>query len=310
MNTMKAVRFYEYGAPEVLTLEYDVPVPVPGDDDVLVRVHAAAVNPLDCKVRQGRLHAMIQHKLPLIPGWDFSGVVEGTGAEVFGKADVARDGAYAELIAVRRAEVAEKPPTIDHVHAAAVPTAALTAWQSLFGEDGHPSLGLRRGQTLLIQGGAGGVGSFAVQLAHMVGARVVVTARKDNERYLRDLGADETIDYENELFEDRIKYVDAVLDLVGGDIQDRSWGVLRPGGSLASTVHPPSEQMAKRYDVRPVTVGAHMTKEHLEEISRLIDDGLLHVPVTEVMPLEQARRAHEISESGHARGKLVLKVTA
>ena len=307
---MKAVRFHEYGAPHVLKLE-DAPLPTLRDTDVLVRVHSAGVNPIDWKVRADQFRGMIHHDLPLIPGWDFSGVIEELGAKatgakigslVFGKADIARDGAYAEYLAVDVANIADRPSSLDHVNAAAVPTAGLTAWQALDG------LRLARGQSLLIQGAAGGVGSFAVQFAKARGLKVLATAQGRNRRHLEKLGADVVIDYESERFEDRANGVDAVLDLVGGDVEERSFAVVRPGGAFASTVRPPSEESARRHDVRAVAVGARMVKTDLEAIARLIDGGVITVPLTEVMPLADARRAHEILESHHARGKIVLRI--
>ena len=241
--SMKAVRMHGYGGPDVLAYER-APLPTPAADEVLVRVRSAGVNPFDWKVRQGNFESTIAHSLPLIPGWDLSGVVEVVGRavvefvpgdEVYGMVDRTRDGAYAEYLTARARHLAPKPRTLPHLGAAAVPTAALTAWQVLFGANGEPgSVGLGKGQTILIHGGAGGVGSFAVQLARWRGARVVATASAAHVGFVRDLGADLVIDYHEGSFERLVSGVDAVLDLVGGDTQARSWGVLRPGGVLGS----------------------------------------------------------------------------
>src|SRR6476660_8552590 len=233
--TMKAIRIHNYGGPEVLQYE-DAPRPQPQAGEVVVRVHAAGVNPIDWKVREGHMKDFWAHKLPLILGWDFSGVIEkvGSGAtkfkkgdEVYSVPDASRDGAYAEYIVVRESELALKPKSLHHVRAAAVPLAAVTAWQALF-DAGQ----LKRGQRALIHGGSGGVGHIAVQLAKWKGAHVIATASTKNHELLRELGADETIDYTRQRFEDVARNVDIVLDLIGGETQERSWSVLKKGGVL------------------------------------------------------------------------------
>ncbi|HWP34170.1 MAG TPA: NADP-dependent oxidoreductase [Thermodesulfobacteriota bacterium] len=317
METMKAVRIHEYGGPEVLRYE-DAPRPEPGDGDVLVRVHAAGVNPVDWKVREGYLRKAVPHRLPLVLGWDLSGTVErlGPGASgfapgeaVYARPDLARDGAYAEFIAVRAAELAPKPASLDHVQAAAVPLAALTAWQALFDAPApYTSIGLSPGQTILIHGAAGGVGHFAVQLARWRGARVIATASGKNERFVRELGADEFVDYTRQRFEEVVREVDAVLDTVGGQTQARSWRVIKKGGVLASIVGRPSEAEAEAHGVRAAYVFVQPSSAQLREIARLIDEGRLRPTVSEILPLAQARRAQELSQAGHVRGKIVLRV--
>ena len=316
MATMNAIRIHEYGGPEVLRYE-PAPLPEPGAGEVLVRVAAAGVNPFDLKLRGGVHQAAIPLSLPWIPGLDFSGVVTrvgggvadlDTGAEVFGKSDTPRDGSYAEHVVVGRSGVAARPSSIDHLHAAAVPLAALTAWQSLFGDDRGPALGLRAGQTVLILGAAGGVGSFAVQFAKARGARVVATARRTAEiPHLSALGGDAIIDLERRGLQDAGP-VDAVLDLVGGDLQRRAWAQIRPGGALASTVGRPPEELATARGVRAVAVSSHTNAKQLGEIAVLIDAQKVRVVVGETMPLASARRAHERLQSGDVRGKLVLTV--
>jgi NADPH:quinone reductase-like Zn-dependent oxidoreductase len=317
MATMKAVRIHAYGGPEVLRHE-DAPVPEPRQGDVLVRVHAAGVNPVDWKARQGYLRQMIDYPLPMIPGWDVAGVVErlGPGAqgfavgdEVFARPDLSRDGAYAEYLAVRATELARKPRTLDFVQSAAVPLAALTAWQALF-EAPAPfvSAAVQRGQTVLVHAGAGGVGTFAIQLAKWRGARVVTTASGKNAAFLRDLGADEVVDYAKTRFEDAVRGVDAVFDTVGGETQARSWKVLKPGGVQVSIVGRPSEEEAKAHGARAAYVFVQPDAAQLAEIARLLDAGTLKAIVSEVLPLAEARRAHELSQAGHVRGKLVLRV--
>lgn len=311
MENMKAVRIHNYGGPEVLRFE-DAPRPQPGAGEVLVRIHAAAVNPVDWKVRAGRLKERIQYPLPLIPGWDFSGVVEATGPgvtrlkkgdEVYARPDIARNGAYAEYIVAKESEVALKPKSVDHVRAAAIPLAALTAWQALF-----DTAGLSAGQKVLIHGAAGGVGSFAVQLAKWKGAHVIGTASGRNQSFLRDLGVDEPIDYEKTRFEDVVHDVDVVLDTIGGDTQKRSWKVLKKGGILVSIVSPPSAEEAAKHGVRSGYVFVQPSASQLAEIAKLVDSGKLKPVVEAVLPLSEARRAQELNETGHTRGRIVLKV--
>lgn len=309
MNTMKAVRIHAYGGPEVLKYE-EVPRPEPGHGELLVRVHAAGVNPVDWKIREGYLKQALNHSLPLIPGWDVSGVVEATGPgvtrlkvddEVYGLPDIGRDGAYADYIVVRETAVALKPKTIDHIHAAAIPLAALTAWQSLF-----DAAGLGTGQKVLIHAAAGGVGSFAVQLAKWKGAKVFGTASEGNHAFLRNLGADEVIDYHATRFEDVVHDVDVVFDTMGGDTQKRSWSVLKKGGILVSILGQPSVEEAAAHGVRQAWVLVQANAEQLEALADLVDAGKLKPIVETVLPLSEARRAQELSQSGHTRGKIVL----
>jgi NADPH:quinone reductase-like Zn-dependent oxidoreductase len=310
-NTMHAVRMYSYGGPEVLKYE-EVARPQPGPGDILVRVHAAGVNPVDWKVREGYLKQRVNYALPLIPGWDFSGVVEETGPsisgfeegdEVYGRPDIVRNGTYAEYVVVKESEAAFKPKSIDHIHAAAIPLASLTAWQSLF-----DAAGLKEGQTVLIHGAAGGVGHFAVQLAKWAGANVIGTASKSNQDFLRELGADTTIDYQATKFEDVTGNVDVVFDTIGGDTQKRSWKVLKKGGILVSIVSPPSEEEARANVVNGAFVFTRTISTQLSEIAGLVDSGELKAVVETVMPLSEASEAQEMSRGGHTRGKIVLRV--
>ena len=315
MTDMKAIRMHAYGGPEVLRYE-DAPTPAPGEGEVLVRVHAAGVNPVDWKIREGRLGKT--RPLPLILGWDVSGVVEALGAGVTGfsvgdavysRPDIARDGAYAEYIVVREGELARKPASIDHVHAAAVPLAALTAWQALFDAPApNTSAGLQAGQTVLVQAAAGGVGTFAVQLARWRGARVVGTGSAHNAEFLRELGVDTFVDYGATRFEDVVRDVDVIFDTVGGETLERSWGVLRKGGVLVSIAGQPSASLAKEHGVRGNYVSVQPSASHLTQIAGLIDAGQVKPIVAKVLPLAAAQEAHELSKSGHVRGKIVLQV--
>ncbi|WP_246152894.1 NADP-dependent oxidoreductase [Oryzomonas rubra] len=311
METMKAVRIHAYGGPEALVYE-DAPLPQPGKDEILVRVHAAAVNPVDWKIREGHLKGMLDSRLPLIMGWDVSGTVEAVGPEVvrfkvgdevFSRPDIARDGAYAEFIVIRENEAAFKPQSIDHLHAAAIPLAGLTACKSLFA-----AAKLSAGQTILIHGAAGGVGTYAVQLAKWKGAHVIATASERNHDYLRELGADEVIAYQNVRFEDKVRDVDVVFDTIGGETQTRSWNVVKQGGVLVSIVSPPSQEEAVAHGVRPEFVFIQPDAAELSALAKLVDSGKLRVMVEAVLPLAEARRAQELSQNGHTRGKIVLKV--
>ena len=311
MATMKAVRIHEYGGPEVLKYE-DAPRPEPGPREVLIRVHAAGVNPVDRGVRTGYLKERLKYTLPMIPGWDVSGVVESAcpgatrlkkGDEVYSRPDIARNGSYAEYIVVKESEVALKPKSIDHVTAAAIPLAALTAWQALF-DAGK----LSAGQTVLIHAAAGGVGCFAVQFAKLKGARVIATASKKNHEFLRSIGADETIDYNTTKFEDVVHDVDVVLDAITGETADRSYQVIKKGGIYVSILMPPSPEKAAAHGVRFAHTFVQPNVEQLNEIAKLVDSGKLKIVVEKVFPLAEARAAQESNATGHTRGKIVLRV--
>ncbi|MGH8102548.1 MAG: NADP-dependent oxidoreductase [Chthoniobacterales bacterium] len=311
---MKAIRIHKYGGPDVLKYE-DAPNPKPGEREVLIRVHATSVNPIDWKVRAGYMKDFMAHSFPLILGWDVSGVIETVGPdpaaagrfkkgdEVYSLADHTRDGAYAEYIAVRESEVALKPNALHHVRAAAVPLATLTAWQALF-----DTAELQPGQRVLIHGGAGGVGHFAVQLAKWKGAHVVATSSAKNHELLYKLGADEVIDYTTQRF-GSARNIDIVLDTIGGDTQERSWQVLKKGGILVSLVQAPSENKAKEHGVRGIRLGARGNGQELAAIAKIIDAGKLAPVIDRILPLSEARRAHELSQSGHTHGKIVLRVS-
>ncbi len=311
MTTMKAVRIHAYGGPEVLHYE-DAPMPQLNPDDLLIRVRAAAINPVDWKIREGYLQGVLNHQLPLTLGWDVSGEVAAVGPEVtrftigdavYARPNIERDGGYAEYIAVKASEVALKPARLDHDHAAAVPLAALTAWQSLV-----DAAQLRAGQTVLIHAAAGGVGSFAVQLAKARGAKVIATASAVNIGLVMELGADQFVDYTHTRFEDVAKEVDVVFDTIGGETQARSWSVLKPGGMLVSVVSPPPAATAAAQGVRSAFVFIQPSGSQLDAIARLIDEGRMKPILHTVLPLYEARQAQVISQGGHARGKIVLHV--
>ena len=311
MTTIKAVRIHAYGGPEQLVYE-DAPKPEPAADELLVRVHAASINPVDWKVRQGYLKDFIPYQLPMIPGWDVSGVVEAVGSavtdfnvgdEIYSRPDITRDGSYAEYMVLRASEAAHKPTSVDHAHAAAVPLAGITSWHALF-EAGK----LEAGQRVLIHAAAGGVGTLAVQLAKWKGAHVVGTASARNREFLQQLGVDEVIDYTSTKFEAVVRDIDVVFDTIGDDTQERSWQVLKPGGILVSIISPPSQETADQHGVRQAYVFIEPNAAWLTEIAGLIDAGKVKPIVETVLPLSEARQAHELSQSGHTRGKIVLQV--
>ena len=311
MAMMKAVRIHEYGGPEVLRYE-DAPRPEPGSGEVLIRVHASSVNPVDWKIRQGFAKERLKYKMPFIPGWDVSGVIEAAGPgatrlkpgdQVYSRPDLSRDGSYAEYVVVKESEVALKPKSIDHVNAAAIPLAALTAWQSLF-----DAAKLAAGQTVLIHGAAGGVGTFAVQFAKLKGARVIGTASKKNHDFLRSLGADELIDYNAVKFEDVVHDVDVVLDTITGATEVPSYKTMKKGGIYISILTPPSPEKAAEHGVRCVHTFVQANPEQLGEIAKLVDSGKVKPVIEKVFPLAEARAAQESNATGHTRGKIVLRV--
>lgn len=309
--TMKAVRIHAYGGPDVLAYE-DARRPEAAKSELLIEVHAAGVNPIDWKVREGYAKGWLNHRLPLIPGWDCSGIIVETGDsaggfktgdEVYGKLDTEHDGAYAEYAIAHPENIAFKPKTLDHVHAAAVPIAALTAWQSLF-----DLAKLSKGQTVLIHAAAGGVGHFAVQFAKWKGAWVMGTASGRNAEFVKKLGADMVVDYTSKKFEREVGVVDCVLDTMGGEVLNRSLHVLKKGGIVVSTLEEPLAENLTRYGVHAAVVIAKANSKQLEEIAGLIDAGHVRPAVEKVLPLESVREAHNLSQTGHVRGKIVLKV--
>ena len=305
-GTVKAVRIHSFGGPEALCFE-DVLAPDPAPDEVLVRVHAAGGNPFDWKVREGRFGPL---PLPRTLGCDFSGVVEAlgpgvtdffVGQPVFGHSGFG--GAFAELVTVPVSSLAPKPPSVDDTEAAATPLCALTAWQALF-----EIADLQSNQKVLIHGGAGGVGMFAVQLALRQGAFVIATASGRNLPVLRRLGAQQVIDHTATRFEDTVKSVDVVLDLIGGETQDRSWKVLKTGGRLVSTVSIPSQEKAMLCGLRARKMQTRTRADELTLMGDLIANGEIKVMVDRVLPLFRAPEALEMSRRGHVRSKIVLTV--
>ena len=305
---MKAVRIHEFGGPETLKVE-EVAKPEAKATEVLIRILGASINPVDYKIRKGGY--LGEDALPLTLGRDVAGVVEavGQGVDAFKAGDAVyamldrAHGGYAEYVAEPICNVAMKPETLDFIQAAAVPLAGLTAWQGLFDHGG-----LTEGQTVLIHGAAGGVGHFAVQFAAARGAKVIATCSGDDLDFVKQLGAAEVIDYHKERFEDRVRDVDLVYDLVAGETQDRSFAVIKEGGVLVSTLKEPDKARAAERRIRTARYMAAPNGAQLAEIGRLIDAGKVKPTIAGVFPLQQAAAAEEKLESAHVRGKLVLEV--
>ncbi|HTC53779.1 MAG TPA: NADP-dependent oxidoreductase [Steroidobacteraceae bacterium] len=309
-KTMKAVRIPQFGGPEVLRLE-SVPIPTPAAGELLIKVAAAGVNPVDYKIRSGKYPAVKQDKLPFALGRDIAGtVVEcgpatsrfAKGDSVFAMPGMGRGG-YAEYAVVKVSEAAPKPETLDVMQAGAVPLAALTAWQGLF-KHGK----LEAGQRVLIHGGSGGVGHFAIQFAKAKDAHVITTVSAANIDFVRRLGADEVIDYQAQRFEDVVDEVDVVFDLVGGDIQQRSWQVLKKGGVLVSTLNEPSQDQAAARGARGLRYTVTESGADLAEIGVLIDAGRVKPVITRTYQLKDAAAAERFLEQEHPAGKVVLSV--
>jgi NADPH:quinone reductase-like Zn-dependent oxidoreductase len=310
-GTMRAAKVHQFGPPDVIMLE-ETPRPTPGEGEVLVRVKAAGVGPWDAWIRAGK--SVLPQPLPLTLGSDLSGVVAAvgkgvtafvTGDAVFGVTNPRFTGAYAEYALASNGMIAKKPASLTDAEAASVPVVAVTAWQALF-EQAH----LSRGDTVLIHGAAGNVGSFAVQFARAAGLRIAATTKPGDVAYVRHLGADQVIDVQADRFEEKVGEVDAVIDLVGGDVQERSYSVLKPNGVLVSAVSAPDQDAAKRHGVTACFFLVEVTTKRLEAIAAMLEAGDLRTNVGVVLPLAAVRDAHEMLDRirPQPHGKIVLRV--
>jgi NADPH:quinone reductase-like Zn-dependent oxidoreductase len=307
-SSMKAIVVRYSGSLEVLKYE-DAPRPQPKDDEILIRVIAAAVNPVDVFIREGGFGG---HGFPFIPGMDVAGVVEEAGGKVtrFKRGDAVyaylsfeEQGGYAEFAVTKENHAALKPKSIDFEHAAAVPLAATTAWQALVDK-----ASLKADQTVLIHGGSGGVGTFAIQIAKARRAKVIATASGANQDLLKQLGVDQPIDYTTTRFEDVVKDVDVVLNGVRGDSLTRSYGVVKKGGIIVSITGPPDPTELEKHGIRGTSFSAHPDAKILEDLAKLIDSKRITPIVSTVIPLAEVAKAHQQIASTHTRGKIVLKV--
>jgi len=306
---MQAIRVYQYGGPEQLKLE-QIPRPEPQEDEVLVRVHATGVLPSEWKIRQGSFHAFQPATFPYIPGSAFAGVVEEAGPlvtafqkgqAVFGRSS---KGTYAEYTTVSGETLALKPASLSFDEAATISGGATTAWEALFDRGG-----LQAVQRVLILGAAGGVGSFAVQFARWKGAQVIGTTGAANVDFVRSLGAETVVDYTSTPVEQVVHDVDLVVDTVGGQTLQSAWPVIKRGGTLVSTAGQPSQEKAHELGIRALFfTGGRPSSERLQTIAQLIDEGQIKVTLARIFPLREASLAHELSQSGHGRGRIVLHI--
>lgn len=306
----RLVRLHRFGGNDVLTME-DLDISQPDAGEVLVSVRAASVNPVDFKIRSGKYPAVRRDRLPYTPGRDISGMVEKCGAqaarfkagdEVFGMVGI-HGGGYADKVVVSQKAIAAKPSSLDHVHAAAIPLAGQTAWQGLF-RYGR----LKKGQSVLIHGGSGGVGHFAIQFAKAMGARVLTTVSTEKVKFARELGADVVIDYQTERFEEYASDLDMVFDLIDGETRARSWELIRKGGVLVSTLTEPSQETAENLGIRAMRYTVEADGDELAEIAALVESGKVKPHVQRTFPLSAAAEALSLVEQGHSAGKIVLVV--
>lgn len=311
---MRAVQINSYGGGEVVKFDREALKPAAPPGGVLVEVHAAGVNPVDWKIREGYLQQMAPLQFPATLGGDFSGVVmevgEGVsdfqvGDEVYGQAVAVGggSGSFAEFAAAPAASIAQKPKTVDHTQAAALPLAGVSVLQAL-----TEHMALSRGHKILIHGGAGGIGTVAIQLAKHLGAYVVTTAAADEEQYVRELGADEVIDHQQQRFEDAVRECHAVFDTVGGETYTRSFSVLKRGGVIVSMVEQPLQELMEKFGVTAVGQFTRVTSERLDKLTKLVDQGVLNVRVDKVFPLDQAGEALAYVQAGRVKGKVVVRV--
>lgn len=313
-TSMKAAQINTYGASDVVKVNNSTPLPTPSAGSILVEVHAAGVNPLDWKIREGYMQHMAPLQFPSTLGGDFSGVVTKVGEavslfqpgdEVYGQAIVIGDGSgsFAEYVAAKAESAAYKPKTVGHTEAAALPLTGVSALQALT-EHMH----LASGQKVLIHGGAGGIGTIAIQLAKHLGASVATTVRTEEQQYAKELGADVIIDYKNQRFEEVVHDYDAVFDTVGGGTYAKSFRVLKKGGILVSMLEQSDESLMKQYDVKAIAQFTQVTNGRLAQLTDLVDQGVVKVRIEKIFPLEQAAEALTYLQTGHPRGKVVVQV--
>ncbi|MGC9492798.1 NADP-dependent oxidoreductase, partial [Vibrio genomosp. F10] len=308
---MRAVQIHQYGGTETLKLE-NVAKPEINDDDILISVKSASINPVDWKIREGYLQSFIPYELPLTLGWDVAGVVAEVGSnvkefsvgdEVFSRPNISRNGSYADYIAVKADEAVLKSTKLDFGQAASLPLAGITAWQCLVDvADVQP------GQRVLVHAGAGGVGHLAIQIAKAKGATVIATASSVNLDLLKELGADQAVDYAKAPLIEQIESVDIVLDTMGGDVQKTSWALLKENGILVSVVDQPDEAVANEHKVRSAFVFIEPSSRILKELNQLVDADLLKPLIEHRFSLEKIVDAHLQSQSGRTRGKIVIDV--
>jgi len=310
---MKAVQINSYGGPEVLEIN-EASNPVVGEGQVLVEVYAAGINPIDYKIRAGYLKEYVPLQFPVTIGGDFSGVIVALGNnisnfkigdEVYGQAGILNggSGSFAEFALANTEKISAKPKSLTFVEAGALPLAGVSALQAVEDE-----IKPRKGQKILIHGGAGGIGTIAIQIAKALGAYVATTASSDDKKYVKSLGADEIIDYKNQNFEEILKDYDAVFDTVGGETTDKSFNVLKKGGIIVSMGGQPDEKLTKDHEVTAIGQNTDANPKRLSRLAELVDSGKIKVKVDKVFPFEQVKEAFYYMEQGHPRGKVVLNI--
>lgn len=311
---MKAAQINRYGGPEVIEINENVPRLIPTENQVLVEIHAASINPFDWKVRQGYMQQMKQLQFPVTLGGDIAGIVtqvgEGVttiavGEKIYGQASIfgGGSGAYAEYATTSAQQIAKMPKGLTFNEAAALPLTGLSALQVI--ED---HIKLTSGQKILIHGGAGGIGSIAIQIAKHHGAYVATTASADSAAYVKQLGADEVINYKTQKFEEILHDFDAVFDTVGGETYKKSYQVLKKGGILVSMIEKPDEKLAKKYEVTAIAQMTQTTTESLQRLTQLVEDDVVKVHIEKTFPLDQIREAFTAQEHGGIKGKIVITI--
>jgi NADPH:quinone reductase-like Zn-dependent oxidoreductase len=316
---MKSALIKGYGSTsDVIEIDQNTPAPNdPSEGKVLVKVKAAGVNPTDWKISEGYMQQIMPLEFPATLGWDFSGIVEKAGAgvsdikqgdEAYGRASVVfgGSGTFAEMALANADNIAQKPKTLGHEEAAGLPTVGITAWQALV-----DTIGLSKGQKILIHGGAGGVGSIAIQLAKYIGAYVATTVSEKDKQFVKGLGADEIIDYKTQTFEDLLSSHDynAVLDTVGGETYTRSFKILKRGtGIIVSTLEQPNQELMEKFGVKAIFVFSQVNRERLTKLAQWVDQNNVRVNVDKMFPLDDAAKALEYQKDGHPRGKVVLAI--
>lgn len=311
---MKAIQIKKYGGSEVFEINQNASIPTPGIGQVLVRTYAASINPFDWKVREGFFKDMMPLKFPLILGGDFAGIIVEVGEgvlefkvedRVYGSANIFNggSGALAQYCVANVANIAKKPKNADFLESAASVLVGASAIQAL--ED---HIKLKKGQKILIHGGAGGIGSTAIQLAKSKGAYVVTAVSTDDKDFVKSLGADNIIDYKSEDFSEKLKDFDAVFDTVGGETTNKSFQVLKKGGVLVSMLGQPSPELAKKYEVTAIGQNTNTNTKHLNRLEELIDGGKIKIQIDRVFPLQKTREAFDHLEHGSPRGKVAIKI--
>ncbi|MFA6017071.1 MAG: NADP-dependent oxidoreductase [Patescibacteria group bacterium] len=311
---MKAVQINKYGGPEVLEVNLNAPEPTLNPGQVLVEAHASSINPFDNIVLAGFMQKMMPLKFPAVMGGDFSGIVTKVADDVldfkisdqvYGQAIVFNggSGSFAQLVVSNTKNIALKPKNINFLKAASLPLVGSSAIQTL--ED---SIKLKTGQKILIHGAAGGIGSIAVQIAKSIGAYVAVTVSEKDKDFVKQLGADEIIDFKNQKFEEILKDYDAVYDTIGGEVADKSFLVLKRGGVIASMKGQPNEELTKQYQVTGIAINTMTNSQHLQRLAKLVEDGIVKPHVDRIFDLDQIKEAFIYKNYSHPRGKIVIKI--